>query len=304
VFLDLPLLSGDEVEHAPHLAVAASPWPGSVAVYSSPSDTGYVLNSLVAAALVVGATETTLLAANPGILDRSGALRVRLSSGALSSAPLDDVLNGANVTAIGDGSSGNWEVFPFTDASLVSPGVYDITGRIRGQAGTDALSSLIWPAGSVFVLLNGTPAQISLGASERGLARHYRIGHAGRSVDDPSYSHLVEAFDGIGLRPLAPVHLRANTATSGDVTLTWVRRTRIDGDSWQSVEVPLGEDSETYQVQVLVGGVVVRDETAIAPVWTYTSASQAADGTSGAYSIQVAQISARFGPGLFRRIDL
>ena len=304
VFMDLPLLSGDEVEHAPHLAVAASPWPGSVAVYSSPSDSGYVLNSLVAAVSVVGTTETTLLAASPAILDRGGALRVNISASSLSSASLDDVLNGANVAAIGDGSSDNWEVFQFTDASLVSPGVYDITGRIRGQAGTDALASLIWPAGSVFVLLNGTPKQISLGASERGLARHYRIGPAGRGVDDPSYTHLVEAFDGIGLRPLAPVHLRATVANSGDVTVIWVRRTRIDGDSWQSVEVPLGEDSESYQVQVLVSGSVVRTETTAVPVWTYTTADQTADGISGAYSIQVAQKSARFGPGLFRRIDL
>ncbi len=304
VFMDLPLLSGDEVEHAPHIAGAASPWPGSVAVYSSPSDSGYVLNSLVSSASVVGITETTLLVASPSILDRSGALRVRLTAGVLASAALDDVLNGANAAAIGDGSSANWEVFQFTDVSLVSAGVYDITGRIRGQAGTDALASLIWPAGSVFVLLNGTPKQISLGASERGLARHYRIGPAGRGVDDPSYTHLVEAFDGIGLRPLAPVHLRANAAISGDVTVTWVRRTRIDGDSWQSVDVPLGEDSESYQVQVLASGAVVRTETAIAPVWTYTAADQTADGISGAYSIQVAQISARFGPGLFRRIDL
>lgn len=32
VFLDLPLMRGDEEPHAPHLAVAATPWPGSVAV--------------------------------------------------------------------------------------------------------------------------------------------------------------------------------------------------------------------------------------------------------------------------------
>jgi len=227
-----------------------------------------------------------------------------MSAGALASASMDDVLNGAHVAAIGDGSSANWEVFQFTDVSLVSAGVYDITGRLRGQAGSDALASLIWPAGSVFVLLNGTPKQINLGTSERGLARHYRIGPAGRGVDDPSYVHLVEAFDGIGLRPLAPVHLRASVAGSGDVTLRWVRRTRIDGDSWQSVEVPLGEDVESYQVQVLVSSAVVRDETSAVPVWTYTAADQAADGISGAYSIQVAQISARFGPGLFRRIEL
>ena len=36
VFMDLPLLTGGEVEHTPHLAVAAVPWPGVVAAYSAP----------------------------------------------------------------------------------------------------------------------------------------------------------------------------------------------------------------------------------------------------------------------------
>ena len=44
---------------------------------------------------------------------------------------------------------------------LFRAGVYDIAGRLRGQAGSDALASLIWPAGSVFVLLNGRPKQIT-----------------------------------------------------------------------------------------------------------------------------------------------
>jgi hypothetical protein len=40
VFLDLPLLTGEEVPHAPHVAVAAEPWPGTVAVWSSAEDAG------------------------------------------------------------------------------------------------------------------------------------------------------------------------------------------------------------------------------------------------------------------------
>ncbi|MEN8684955.1 glycoside hydrolase/phage tail family protein, partial [Marivita sp.] len=40
LFLDLPLMSGDEVPHAPHLAVTADPWPGDVAVYDAVEDAG------------------------------------------------------------------------------------------------------------------------------------------------------------------------------------------------------------------------------------------------------------------------
>jgi hypothetical protein len=55
---------------------------------------------------------------------------------------------------------------------------------------------------------------------------------------------------------LAPVHVKAARGDDG-VTFTWIRRTRIDGDSWVG-EVPLGEDSEQYALDVLSDGGVVR----------------------------------------------
>ena len=58
LFLDLPLMTGDETEHAPHLALTADPWPGTVAVYDAGSDEGYVLNEIIAARAAIGVTET------------------------------------------------------------------------------------------------------------------------------------------------------------------------------------------------------------------------------------------------------
>ena len=304
LFLDIPLLRGDEVAHAPHLAVTALPWPGSAAVYSSSSDDNYALNTLVNSPATLGVSQTTLLPAAASILDNGPALRVALSTGTLGSASLIDVLNGANVAAIGDGTPGNWEIFQFTDAVLVSPGVYDLTGRLRGQAGTDHLAETVWPAGSYFVLLDGSVGQIDLNASARGLARHYRIGPAGRPVDDPSFTHHLEAFDGIGLRPYAPVHLRAVVAPNGDMAVSWVRRTRIDGDNWQSVEVPLAEDSELYEIRVVKSGAVLRQESTAQPNWTYPASLQTSDGAASPFTIEVAQVSTSFGPGIFRKVDL
>ena len=304
LFLDLPLLSGEESPVAPYLAVSASPWPGSVAVYSSSADHGYRLNRLMTRNSVIGVTRSPLLRASPGVLDRGAPLQIELFGGALSSAELGAVLNGANLAAIGDGSAANWEVIQFTDAVLVAEDIYELSGRIRGQAGTDALASLDWPPGSYFVLLDGAPGQIALKASERGLERHYRIGPARRAIDDPSYSHEVRGFDGIGLRPYAPVHLKASRGAGGDVGLTWVRRSRVDGDSWLSAEIPLGEEREDYLVRVLFDGSVRREVRRPVPDWTYSAAMQASDGVVGGFTVQVAQYSARFGAGLFRRIDV
>ncbi|MGR3759617.1 baseplate multidomain protein megatron [Roseobacteraceae bacterium NS-SX3] len=297
LFLDLPLLHGSEVPHAPHLAVTAQPWPGSVAVYGSDSGGSYALEEVIAARSVVGVTAAPLLPGPAGRWDLGADLPVQLISGGLESREALAVLNGANAAAIGDGTPGNWEVFQFREAELTAPGTYLLRGRLRGQAGSEALMPAAWPAGSYVVLLDGGPVQLELALAQRRLARHYRIGSARRGYSDPSYVERIEAFDGNGLRPYAPVHLRSTGALGADLALSWIRRTRIEGDSWDLAEVPLGEESEAYRIRVLRGGTVLREETAASPAWSYTAAAQAADGAAAGDRVEVAQISARYGAG-------
>ena len=67
---------------------------------------------------------------------------------------------------------------------------------------------------------------------------------------------------------------------SGDIAITWLRRTRaLAGDSWNAPEVPLGETSELYDLEILNGGgSVLRSVTGL-PVaaWTYSAAMQTVD---------------------------
>ncbi len=304
LFLDLPLLTGDEEPHAPHIAASSRPWLGKVAVYSSASDNGYGLNTLLDRRSTIGVTETALVKASPALMDNGAVLRVKLIDGALSSVSQSDMLNGANVAAIGDGTPDNWEVFQFTTANLVGERTYEISGRLRGQAGTDALMPDCWPEGSYFVLLDGRPEQINLPSSARGVDRHYRIGAARIPNSDASYQHKVEAFQGNGLRPYAPAFLSATGNGAGDIDVSWVRRTRIDGDHWGIGEVPVGETSELYSLRVLQGSTLIRDANTSGPNWVYDTAMQTADGVSGTITIEVAQISDRFGPGLSALVDV
>ncbi len=298
VFLDLPLLTGDEIPHAPHFAISADPWPGSVAVYSSTSDDNYSLDEIIASRSTIGLTESPLAKAVPSLWDRGEGLQVKLSSGSLESRSKEAILNGANIAAIGDGTSGNWEVFQFEKAELVDADTYLLSGRLRGQLGSDGLMPDVWPAGSTFVLLDRQPVQLGLAASDRRKAKHYRIGPAKRGYDDPSYVHRIEAFDGNGLRPYAPVHLN-EIRLDGTRSFSWIRRTRIDGDDWDGIEVPLGEESEAYLVRVKKDGAIIRENSVESPMWTYDAAMQAADNVVFPAEIEVAQISARFGPGLW-----
>jgi hypothetical protein len=300
VFLDLPLLTGGEVSHAPHVAVTARPWPGSVAVYDSASDEGYELNRLLSSAAVIGTTEAVLFPANPGLIDSGPPLRVRLLGGALESITPARLLAGANAMAIGSGHDDIWEVFQFGQADLVADGIYDLTRRLRGQLGTDALIPAEWPIGSRVVLLNAAVEQIELASSNRGLARYYRIGPGGRPVDDPVFAEMQRAFHGVGLRPYAPVHLRLAKGPGG-IAASWVRRTRIDGDPWGDVDVPLGETGEVYSVRVVQNGMILRQVDVATASWIYSPAQQAADGAVAPFAVEVAQVSDRFGPGPYRR---
>ncbi len=304
VFLDLPLLTGEEVAYAPYLAVAGDPWQGSVALWSSSQDAGYEVNRLVAASAVIGLTESPMLRARPGVYDRGAPLRVKITGGDLASADLISVLNGANAMAIGDGSGANWEVFQFSQAQIVAPDSYELTTRLRGQLGTDGRMPDAWPVGSTVVLLDLALVQIDLALAARGLARFYRVGSASRGFDDPNVVVRVEAFDAAGLRPYPIAHLRAKPGLSGDMLVQWKRRTRIDGDTWQTFEVPLGEDVEAYSVRVVQASAIISEYTVPQPQFLYTSAMRTVDGVVGPYRVEVAQVSAQVGPGPFRGIDL
>jgi hypothetical protein len=302
LFLDLPMLTGDEVPHAPYLAVTANPWPGSAALYAADEDANYALNQIIAARTPVGVLETPLAPAPAGRVDRGEAVQVRMLSGQLESVGDLAFLNGANLCVVGDGTPEGWEVIQMRDAVLVDRDTYLLSHRLRGQAGTEY--GAVWPVGSFLVRLDGTPRQIALSEGKRGLARHYRIGPAARPVDDPAYAHAVLAFEGLGLRPLSPVHLRLGGHAGQDRTLSWFRRTRLGGDRWDTPDVPLAEEAERYLVRVMQGPQVLREVTVDSPSWTYSAAAQAADGVGVAYDLHVAQMSAAFGPGRAAKLSV
>jgi hypothetical protein len=303
LFLDLPLMSGDEVPHAPHLAVTADPWPGDVAVYDAVEDAGYALNGMVSVASTVGVTLSPLTRAPSGVIDHATQIEVALTTGGLSSVSEAGLLAGANLAAIGTGDPGGWEVIQFQTADLIDTGVWRLSGVLRGQFGTDAVMADSLPVGAYFVLLDGTPQQVSLAGSQRGLVRNYRIGPAAKAYDHASYRHEVHAFVGVGMRPLSPVHLSVETM-GGDLSVSWIRRGRFDADRWDLPDIPLGEDREAYLLRVLVGGAVLRSVEVSTADWVYTAAMQAEDGPSGAVEIDVAQVSDRFGPGPAARISV
>ncbi len=299
LFMDLPLLSGTEIPHAPHVAVTATPWPGEMAVFSASSDTGYALVGAVPSKATTGQLLAELPKAAPARWSGDTVL-VRLDAGVLQSRSELDVLNGANVAAIRTDS--DWEVFQFRNAVLTGANEYQLSGLLRGQAGTDGIMPDFWPIGADFVLLDGAQVQLDLPVNQRDLERHYRIGPASVSYDSDRYQHLIETFSGVGQRPYPVAHLRSDGAA--DLGINWVRRTRIDGDSWTGLDVPLSEEVEAYWIKVIKAGATLFETSVLSPSWTYSAVQQTSDGAVAPFEIHVAQTSSSFGNGPYQRIDI
>ncbi|HJU33173.1 MAG TPA: glycoside hydrolase/phage tail family protein, partial [Hyphomicrobiaceae bacterium] len=298
LFLDLPLLRGDEPPHVGYVAAAQQPWPGSVAFYRSPESSGFQLKATATAPATTGVTLDPLPAAATSRYDRGSVLRVRLDQGALASVTELALLAGANTAAICN-EDGGWEVLQFGQAELVAPSTYALSGFLRGQAGTeDAMREPLSP-GARFVALDAAVVPVDMTLDEIGLAYTWRCGPGNRDLASPYYTETTHAFTGRGLKPLSPVHVRATRSAGGDLALTWIRRTRIGGDGWEAPEVPLAEDSERYEIDILDGGDVVRTLSSATTSASYTAAQQIDDFGAPPPSVTVAvyQLSATHGRG-------
>ncbi len=300
-FLDLPLLTGAEPPEAGYVAAVQQPWPGGVAVYSSPQTSGYALRGIVPAPATMGRTLDPLSVGPEGRIDWAAKVRVKLSFGALTSADLVSVASGVNLAAL-QNADGEWEVFQFLNAVLVDVGTYELTGLLRGQGGTENAMRAPVASGALFVVLDAAVMQLPLGLNDLNLPLNWRYGPSNRDIGDASYVLTQHAFKGLGMRPLSPARVKATRAIGGDIAVTWERRTRIGGDSWDLAEVPLGENVEAYEIEIMSGAAVQRTISAAAPSAVYTAAQQVSDfgSVQSAVTMRVYQMSTLFGRGAAR----
>lgn len=158
----------------------------------------------------------------------------------LESRDDDALANGANLAALGS------ELIQFGTASSLGGGRFRLSRLLRGRRGTEwAMNG--HAAQERFVLLNVSALQAvelpleALGTSIAGKAA---------GVADGNSPPLQMTVSGEALRPPSPVHLRAVKTQSGELQVSWVRRSRA-GWAWlDGVDAPLGESAERYRVRL------------------------------------------------------
>ena len=205
-----------------------------------------------------------------------GPLQVQLQQGALTSATLEQMLDGANyaVVEVRSGSARiGWEVIQYQTAAFDSGNsVWTLTGLLRGRFGTEWAIGL-HQAGDRFVAIPSS-AQVPEELEQLGVSRDHLAATIGRELDDSA--PVPFAWNGEDRVPYTPVHLRASRLTN-DIRLSWSRRDRVGTELVSGQTLPLSEAEERYRVRIYDGSTVVRTLESDAPSTVYIESSQQAD---------------------------
>lgn len=304
-FLDVPLLRDNADPSAGYIAASATPWPGGVSVYRSASADNWQLNSALAQSAIIGETLSGLAPGPTGIFDRGNHVDVELYAGGLESVDDLALFSGRNGFAI-QGPDGEWEILQAGKVDLLGTRTYRLSRLLRGQLGSEHVMAADYPVGAPLVAITGAVSQVSMGINDLGLEYQWRYGPQSEPIGSELFSTEAFTYNGVALRPYAPAHTRAIPQSNGDFAVTWIRRTRTGGDSWNIAEIPVGEDVEKYAIDVLdSSGVVVRSEETAIPAFTYTAAMRNDDlGAAATFSFRVCQVSPVYGRGTYSRTDV
>jgi hypothetical protein len=261
---DSPILRDADDGHGIYATVTADgDWEGAE-LFLSRDDVTYESVGTFANRGVVG-TATELGDFTGWTWDTANSMTVTLDAGTdgLTASTKSAIEADATVNVALVGSHERWEAVRFANASLLAPDNYLLTDFLRGQFGTEHANAE-HEAGDTFVLMRTTGViRVPLVSTDLGNTLYLKAvppGVALSAVTAVSIEYTAE-----GLKPYAPVDLHAEVE-SGATVVSWNRRSRY-ASSLFGVAPPLGEASESYDVELYDGVTLEASETVTEPEW-------------------------------------
>ena len=280
-------------------------WRSGAVLFESQDGATYTQVGSVTNAATFGTTSTALGDWTGGrVFDETNSVTVDVGDGTLSSSTRAAILASASVNACAIGAHGRWEYLQFRDATLVSAGVYKLTGLLRGSRGTEHNTGMHAIGDSFALFTVAGTLRVPRTTPQIGVEYSYKGVTAGRNLSTATAEPLTDA--GVGLLPFSPFDVRQSVDVgSGDITLTWQRRTRlaVRTTGVLGISIPLGEESEQYTVTLYTDSSFDTVLRTLASVTTTSATYTAAQQSTDAYSagdplfVHVQQLSAVVGAG-------
>lgn len=301
--LDVPMISSAQSTPSFLAAMtgALSGWQGGTLMQSTDSGgTWASLQDFDPPGSVMGTCSNSIGVVDSRVMDNASVLSVTMTQGSLYSITQAAMFSGSNMFAYG--ADGRWEIMSVQVCTLVSGSSYTLKDMLRGQYGTEWAMGLHVNGDALILLDTIDTALIAMGSGMIGLSWLYRGITADRDISTDT--NRTFTYRGVNLMPLSPVNLTGSIDPSTfDWTLSLIPRTRENAAWKDSIDAPIGELSQSYQIDVFSSGAYTTLKRTIssssATAIPYSSADQVTDFGSNQSTLylKVYQLSSAVGRG-------
>ncbi len=207
-----------------------------------------------------------------------------------------EVYNGANALYF----PWSGELIQFTNKTLEGDGTYTISGLLRGRRGTDWAIELHTPTEPVVLLDITATYRVPDVVGNIGKTFDFKAVTIGRSITETNQSSWTQ--QGRAIIPYSPVNITIVREDNNDLTITGIRRARLTNEWLDSIDVPLDETREEWDIEIYLNDVLTDTQRVVGPLlYVYTEADQQEHNNgkivSAELEVHIYQISDRVGRG-------
>ncbi|AHC39074.1 glycoside hydrolase/phage tail family protein [Ehrlichia muris] len=188
-------------------------------------------------------TGITINSVNTGpiaIPDQASKITILLKTGQLYSTESLFINNNSNLALVGN------EIIQFQNVKQIRENTYQLSYLLRGRFGTERYIDQHQKE-EFFTLLDNLPS-LKINQSLINKSLIYKV----ISKKSVSYTkQFTYIYYANNLKPLPVTHVRGKRDIYNNLTITWTRRARINGEWNDNTDTPIDEEFESYDIEIL-----------------------------------------------------